>query len=102
MFQPWYAQPSKGPHNTHIYIPTTHKNTTHTHTTCNTPTTHTHSDPLSKGMSAAMAMREREEEQTQLTMVALNETVPFYPGKTQEEVQTALQEVGGVFESSLL
>ena len=42
-----------------------------------------------------MAMREREEEQTQLTMVALNETMPFYPGKTQEEAQSALQEVRG-------
>ena len=49
--------------------------------------------PPPQAMVTAMAMREREEEQTQLTMVALNETKPFYPGKSQEEVRSALQEV---------
>eukprot|EP00731_Ephydatia_muelleri_P018086 Em0011g126a len=52
------------------------------------PTPHS-TDVPTMGMSAAMAMREREEERTQLTMVALNETTPFYPGKTQEEAQIA-------------
>lgn len=58
-------------------------------------------DPPNMGMSAAMALREREEEQTQLTMVALNETKPFYPGKRQDEVQAALQQANVCLKSNL-
>ncbi|KAL5487314.1 hypothetical protein EMCRGX_G019902 [Ephydatia muelleri] len=64
------------------------------------PTPHS-TDVPTMGMSAAMAMREREEERTQLTMVALNETMPFYPGKTQEEAQSALQEANAYLKTHM-
>lgn len=40
-----------------------------------------------------MAAREHEEEQTQRTMLALNSLLPFYPGKSGDEVKQILEEV---------
>ena len=50
------------------------------------------SNPLGD-MFQVMAARLYEEEQTQRTMVALKEMAPFYPGKSQSEVQTVLERV---------
>ena len=52
------------------------------------------SSPLGD-MFQVMAARLHEEEQTQRMMVALREMAPFYPGKTQAEVQSVLEMVSG-------
>jgi tubulin polyglutamylase TTLL7 len=44
-------------------------------------------------MFRVMAARLHEEEQTQRTMVALKEMTPFYPGKSQAEVHSVLEQI---------
>lgn len=44
-------------------------------------------------MYKVMATRLHEEEQTQRMMVALKEMSPFYPGKSQAEVHSVLEQV---------
>ncbi len=44
-------------------------------------------------MHSVMAARMAEEEQAQRVMMALNDTKPSYPLKTQEEVSRVLEEV---------
>ena len=53
-------------------------------------------------MFRVMAARLHEEEQTQRTMVALKEMTPFYPGKTQAEVHSVLEQVSGSCDSHIV
>ena len=43
-----------------------------------------------------MAARVSKEEQTQRVMIALNETKPSYPGRTDEEIGTLLDKVSAM------
>lgn len=72
-------------------------------------TSHTYSQPPSveshspmDAVHRAMAARVAEEEQTQRVMIELNEMKPSYPGKTNLEVQTVLDEVSEVGGSLVL
>lgn len=49
----------------------------------------------------AMASRVAEEEQTQRTMIALNEMKPAYPGKSNKELQSILDQVSTGVHTSL-
>ena len=51
-------------------------------------------------MFSVMATQLQEEEQTQRTMVALKEMAPFYPGRSQSEVQAVLEQVRGSCDAS--
>ena len=51
-------------------------------------------------MFSVMAAQLQEEEQTQRTMVALKEMAPFYPGRSQSEVQAVLEQVRGSCDAS--
>ncbi|CAI8057811.1 hypothetical protein GBAR_LOCUS31480 [Geodia barretti] len=61
-------------------------------TSCVQPLALEDSSPLGD-MFQVMAARLHEEEQTQRTMVSLREMAPFYPGKSQTEVQAVLERV---------